>query len=148
MTDAGTRLQADPRPLPAPDDVSGFYWGAAADHKLVLQRCASCTKLQYPPEVCCVHCQAMEFELAETSGRGVIYSYTRVERPLHAGFVDAVPYVVVFVELDDQPGLRILANLVGAPEGTTLACGLPVEVVFENRGAITLPQFRLSGATA
>ena len=148
MTETETRLQRDPRPLPAPDDVSGFYWDAAAEHKLVLQRCRSCTKLQYPPEVCCGHCQAMEFDLDETSGRGVIYSLTRVERPLHAGFVDAVPYVVVFVELDDQPGLRILANLLGETDGTALACGLPVEVVFEERDAITLPQFRLSGATA
>ena len=139
------RMSADQRPLPALDDVSDFFWEAAADHRLVLQRCRSCQKLQYPPEVCCVHCQAEEFDLAETSGRGVIYSYAEVDRPLHAGFVEAIPYVVVFVELDDQPGLRILTNLVDISAGTTLSCGMPVEVVFEDRGAVTLPQFRLSG---
>lgn len=146
MTQAELRASTDPRPVPAPDDVSGFFWQAAADHRLVLQRCRSCGKLQYPPEVCCVHCQADEFELAETTGRGVIYSYAVVDRPLHAGFVDSVPYVVVFVELDDQRGLRILTNLIGVPPGATLSCGMPVEVVFEDRGAVTLPQFRLSGA--
>ena len=145
MTQDELRASSDPRPVPAPDDVSGFFWEAAADHRLVLQRCRSCGKLQYPPEVCCVHCQTEEFELAETSGRGVIYSYAVVDRPLHAGFVGCVPYVVVFVELDDQPGLRILTNLVDVPPGTALSCGTPVEVVFENRGAVTLPQFRLSG---
>ena len=136
------------RPVPAPDDVSGFYWEAAAQHRLVLQRCRSCHKLQYPPEICCVHCQSEEFELAELAGTGVLYSYAVVDRALHAGFVDKLPYVVAFVELDEQPGLRILTNLVDVPPGTDLSCGMPVEVVFEERGAVTLPQFRLVGATA
>jgi uncharacterized OB-fold protein len=136
---------ADPRPVPAPDDVTRFYWQAAADHRLVLQRCRSCQKMQYPPEVCCLHCQREEFDAVESIGRGVIYSYSVVDRPLHAGFVDALPYVVVLVELDDQPGLRIVANLIDVPAGTPLSCGLPVEVTFEERGSVTLPQFRLPG---
>ncbi|WP_099021549.1 Zn-ribbon domain-containing OB-fold protein [Mycolicibacterium palauense] len=148
MTPPQVRPPIDRRPVPEPDDVSRFYWEAAGQHRLLLQRCRSCAKLQYPPEVCCVHCQADEFELSEVSGRGFIYSYATVERPLHAGFVDALPYTVVFVELDDQPGLRIVANLVDVPAGTELSCGMPVEVVFEDRGAVTLPQFRLSGDPA
>lgn len=135
----------DPRPVPTPDDVSGFYWQAAAEHRLVLQRCRSCHELQYPPEICCVHCQSDEFELAEVSGRGVLYSYAVVDRALHAGFVDTLPYVVAFVELDEQPGLRILTNLVDVPPDTPLSCGMPVEVTFEDRGTVTLPQFRPAG---
>src|SRR6516165_1412679 len=104
--------------------------------------------MQYPPEICCVHCQAEDFDAAETTGRGVIYSYSVVDRPLHAGFVDALPYVVALVELDDQPGLRILTNLVGVPVGTPLSCGMQVEVTFEERGLVTLPQFRLLGTTS
>ena len=65
MTQMGVRAQADPRPVPAPDDVSGFFWEAAAEQRLVLQRCRSCHKLQYPPEICCVHCQAEEFDHVE-----------------------------------------------------------------------------------
>ena len=137
---------ADPRPSPAPDDVSRFFWEAAADRRFVLQHCRACAKLQYPPEVCCVHCQSEEFDHAEISGRGVIYSYAIVDRPLHAGFVDCLPYVVVFVELNEQRELRIMANLIDIPDGTTLECGMAVEVTFEERGAVTLPQFRLSGA--
>lgn len=147
MTQMDVRVQADPRPVPAPDDVTRFYWEAAANHRLVLQRCRACQKMQFPPEICCVHCQAEDFEAAETTGRGVIYSYSVVDRPLHAGFVDALPYVVALVELDDQPGLRILTNLVGFPAETQLRCGLPVEVTFEERGSVTLPQFRLVAAT-
>src|SRR5262249_52328711 len=139
------KFSTDPRPVPAPDDVSGFFWNAAAEHRLVLQRCSSCLKLQYPPEVCCVHCQAEEFEPAEVSGRGVIYSYAVVDRPLHAGFLNALPYVVVLVELDEQPGLRILTTLVELRERPALSCGVPVEVAYEDPGSAPLPQFRLSG---
>ncbi len=147
MTQTVVRAQADPRPVPAPDDVTRFFWEAAADHRLVLQRCRACHEMQYPPEICCVHCQAEDFDAVETTGCGVIYSYSVVDRPLHAGFIDALPYVVVLVELDDQPGLRILTNLVDVPTGTKLSCGLPVEVVFEERGPVTLPQFRLPETT-
>lgn len=145
MAQMEASLSTASRPVPAPDDVSGFFWNAAAERRLVLQRCSSCSKLQYPPEVCCAHCQSQEFEAAEVSGRGAIYSYAVVDRPLHAGFIDALPYVVTLVELDEQPGLRMLTNLVDVPEGTTLSCGMPVEVAFEERGSVTLPQFRLSG---
>lgn len=144
MTQMQAQASIDRRPRPAPDDVTGFYWDAAAEHRLVLQRCRSCAKFQFPPEICCLHCQAEDFEPAEVSGRGVIYSYSVVDRPLHAGFVDDLPYVVVLVELDDQPELRILTNLVDVPEGTSLSCGMPVEAVFEDRDGVTLPQFRLS----
>ena len=144
MAHAQVRNSVDRRPLPASDELTCFYWEAAAEHRLVLQRCRSCSKMQYPPEICCIHCQADEFEKAEVSGRGVIYSYSIVDRPLHAGFVDALPYIVVIVELADQPGLRILTNLVDVPKGTLPSIGMPVEVVFEDRCGVTLPQFRLS----
>ena len=137
------RVHADPRPVPAPDDVTRFYWEAAADHRLALQRCRACRNMQYPPEICCMHCQAQDFDTVEATGRGVLYSYSVVNRPLHAGFIDALPYVVALVELDDQPGLRILTNLVGVTSPARLRCGLPVEVTFEQRGPVTLPQFRV-----
>ena len=136
----------DQRPRPAPDATTAFYWEAASRGKLVLQRCRACGKLQFPPDVCCVHCQAEEFDHAETSGRGSIFSFAIVDRPLHAGFVDALPYVVALVELDDQPGLRILTNIIDVPAGAGLVCGMPVEVTFEERGGTVLPQFRPAAA--
>lgn len=137
-------MVTDRRPRPRPDDTSRFYWDGAAEGRLLLQRCRSCGQMQFPPDVCCVHCQSDQFDHVEVSGRGRIYSYAVVDRPLHAGFVDAVPYVVALVELEEQPGLRLMANIVDTPAGTELACGLPVEVVFEKRGEVTLPQFRVS----
>lgn len=140
----------EPTPVrfPRPTMSAASIGGAAADHRLILQRCRACHKLQYPPEICCLHCRADDFDATESSGRGVIYSYSVVDRPLHAGFVAALPYVVALVELDDQSGLLILTNLVDVPAETQLRCGLPVEVTFEQRGAVTLPQFRLRKGAA
>ncbi|OHV48475.1 hypothetical protein BCD48_15595 [Pseudofrankia sp. BMG5.36] len=133
----------DRRPVPQPDEITRFYWDGAAAGRLLMQKCLSCGKLQFPPDVCCLSCQSEHFGHAEVSGRGSIYSYAVVERPLHAGFVDALPYVIALVELDEQSGLRLVANLLDATPGTRLSCGQPVEVVYEKREGITLPQFRL-----
>ena len=132
---------ADARPLPLPDAVSSFYWQGARDGRLLLQRCARCAKLQFPPDVACVHCQSEELVPAEVSGRGRLWSYTVVERVFHAGFTDAVPYVVGLIELEEQVGLRLLTNVVGVPPDE-LRVGLDVEVTFEDRGEVVLPQFR------
>ena len=61
--------------------------------------------------------------------------------PFHPGFVDAVPMIIGLTELDDAPGVRILTNIVGA-DPAELRCGLPMEVVFEQREEFALPQFR------
>ena len=131
----------DPRPAPQPDETTRFFWDAAGDGRLVLQRCASCHLLQYPPDVVCTYCQSDQLDHAELSGRGTLYSFAVVDRAFHPGFVSWLPYVVALVELAEQPGLTILTNVVEAdPE--SLSVGMPMEVRFERRGEVTLPQFR------
>lgn len=131
----------DARPVPLPDEISAFYWEGARDGRLLVQRCRSCSKLQYPPDVVCIHCQSLDLVPEQMSGRGQVWSYTVVERLFHAGFSDALPYVVALVELDEQDGLRLLTNVVDAEAGE-VRVGLPVEVTFEARGDVLLPQFR------
>lgn len=138
--------KADPRPLPLPDDVSRFFWDGAREGRLLVQRCQRCSKLQYPPDVVCVHCQSEDLAPTEVTGRGQLWSYTVVERLFHAGFADSLPYVVALIELEEQEGLRLLTNVVDASPGE-LRVGLPVEVTFEDHGEVVLPQFRPAGGT-
>ena len=50
------------------------------------------------------------------------------------------PYVIAVVEIDEQPGLRLMTNLVGvATEDVRI--GMPVKVVFENHDDVYLPLF-------
>ena len=60
-----------------------------------------------------------------------------------SGFRGQIPYVVLVVELAEQPGLKTIGNLVGTTP-TDLAIGEAVEVTFEKiNDEVTLPQWKL-----
>jgi len=82
----------------------------------------------------------MNTEWVKVSGKGRVYSWTIVTRPVHPAF--EVPYAVVIVELDER--VRLVSNIVDCkPEDVYI--GMPVEVTFEDvTGEITLPKFRLA----
>lgn len=129
------------KPVPEPDDVSAFFWRGASDGTLLVLRCGACTYLSHPPDVSCAKCGAMELTPAPMSGNGEVYSFTIVRQAFDPAFVPEVPYVVALVELDEQPGLRMLANIVDiVPDAVDI--GMRVEVTFEDRGDHVVPQFR------
>jgi uncharacterized OB-fold protein len=134
-------MNQDLRPPPQPDATTSFFWDAASKGRLMLQRCSACGYLQHPPDVVCTECQRDELDHVEVSGRGHLYSFAVAERAFHPGFVAHLPYVVALVELVEQPGLRLLTNIVET-DPDLLRIGMPLEVVFEKRGDIGLPQFR------
>ncbi|MBV9092223.1 MAG: OB-fold domain-containing protein [Mycobacteriaceae bacterium] len=139
----GNANQLDVRPAPIPDAVSEFYWRNAKDGKLTIQGFEGTDILQHPPSpVPEVPGGAEGKPIAvEVSGRGTLFAFTILHQPFHPGFVDAMPLIIGLTELDDAPGVRILTNIVDA-EPRELRCGLPMEVVFEQRGNFALPQFR------
>ncbi len=49
------------------------------------------------------------------------------------------------VELDEQPGLRVLSNIVGC-DIDAVEIGMPVEVTFDARDGAVVPQFRPRGS--
>ena len=134
-------MNQDLRPPPQPDATTSFFWDAASKGRLLLQCCAACGYLQHFPDVVCTECQQAELEPVEVSGQGHLYSFAVAERAFHPGFVAHLPYVVALVELVEQPGLRLLTNIVEA-DPDLLRIGMRLEVVFEKRETIALPQFR------
>jgi uncharacterized OB-fold protein len=73
-----------------------------------------------------------------------VYSYTVLSPGLDARFEEATPLLVVAVELDEQEGLVVVANLTNAGH-RDVRIGDRCEAVFETMpdGGV-LPQFRLS----
>ena len=129
------------RPVPVSDETSAFHWAAAQEGRLLIQRCADCCVWHYPPEVACTACQSERLEPTETSGKGVIYSFTTVRQAFDPAYAPELPFIVALVELPEQPGLRLLTNILGAsPDEVRI--GLPVELVFETRDGVARPQFR------
>jgi uncharacterized OB-fold protein len=79
----------------------------------------------------------------QVSGAGVIYGYTVMHQPLVSGFEEAVPYNVIAVELDEQPGLLLTGNLIG-DASVAPKVGSRVELVYEEIAeGFMLPQFHL-----
>jgi uncharacterized OB-fold protein len=128
----------DMKPQPRPSAESMPYWEGARAHKLLLPRCESCEAFWFPPSGRCPHCLSANFTWRETSGRGRIYSFVVYHRVYHPAFERDVPYAVAIVELDEGP--RLLANIVGTPP-EDVRCDMRVNVVFEERGDWTIPQF-------
>jgi uncharacterized OB-fold protein len=137
------------RPVPVPDEASAPYWTAAADHVLTAARCSVCHMFCLPPDVVCPHCRTTEpnFAFEPVSGRGVVRAWTVVRQSFLPGFDADLPFVLVDVELDDQPELRLIGRLLDGP-AAPLRQGARVGPAFEDLGpGVSIPAFRLAGGT-
>jgi uncharacterized OB-fold protein len=134
------RFFPDSMPAPLASATTLPWWEAAAEHRLVVQRCTSCEHTRHPPAPICPECRSGESDWKEVSGRGEVYTFTIVHRPIAAG--QELPYLVAVIALEGSGGLRIISNLVGVDPGE-VAIGLPVEVVWEEMSAdLAIPRFR------
>lgn len=118
------------RPMPVASLESAPYWEAMNQGRLMLQRCASCGKLRHYPRCVCDDCYSMESDWVEASGRGRVHSWTVIHHAFHAGFRDALPYVLVIADLEE--GGRIQAPLRGAG-AESLRVDRLVRVLFERQ---------------
>lgn len=126
------------RPLPVPDAETAPYWEAAAEGRLVIQKCGHCGAFRFYPRLVCPSCMSGDVEWVEASGQGRVYSYTIVHRAPPA-FRDAAPYVIAVIELDE--GVRMMSRLLIDPVSEA-RIDLPVQVTFEKiNDDITLPNF-------
>jgi uncharacterized OB-fold protein len=122
--------------------TSGF-WEAAARGELVVQCCLSCGGDQHPPRGTCAACGASRLDFRASSGLGMVYSYTVVERALIPELREVVPYVLGLVDLIDGP--RMMALLRVDPDEVRI--GMTVRVSFEQITAESaLPVF-IAGST-
>ena len=134
------------RPVPVPDEQSAPYWEAAARHELTVACCSSCGVGSMPPDVVCLHCGSTDprFTFQPVSGRGVVKAWTVARQSFLPGFADDVPFVLVDVELDDQPSVRLIGRLLDGLEAP-LRVGIPVAVAFEDIApGVSIPAFELT----
>ncbi|HEY5024100.1 MAG TPA: OB-fold domain-containing protein [Acidimicrobiales bacterium] len=132
----------DEMPMPAASAETVGWWEAAAEHRLVVQRCTACGQMRHPPGPVCPVCRSTASEWSATEGTGTVYTYTVVRQAFIPSLADKIPYVVIAVELDGAQGLRMVSNLVDVePEEVTV--GMAVEVAWEDMGPeLAVPRFR------
>src|SRR3954466_10318678 len=103
---------------PVVDDDGAPFWEYAARGELRVQACAApgCGLLRFPPRPCCPHCQSFDSEWRRMSGKGRIWSYVVPHPPLLPAYAAPAPYTAIIVELADAPRIRLVGNLVTAPD--------------------------------
>ena len=125
-------------PEPTPDTRP--FWDAAQSKILKIQRCNSCHQWFFYPRPFCPLCGSSSVKWVETSGRARLHSYLINQRP-GPGFEELGPYVVAVVELHEGP--RMMSNIVDVePDPEQLQLDMELEVVFEERGGVSVPLFR------
>ncbi len=127
-----------PRKLPALNADTAPFWQGGADGALLIHHCPACEKFFHPPAPMCPRCASDAVLPRAVSGRGTVMSYTVNQQAWTPELKD--PFVVAIIELAEQPGLRLLSNVVGcAPESVHI--DMPVQVKFEQHEDVWLPLF-------
>jgi uncharacterized protein len=135
---AAPEVDAPLRPRPALTQDIAFFFDAAQQGTLLIQRCAQCGLLRHPPRPACASCGSFEWDTVASSGRGTVYSFVVVHHPQIPGFDYPLPIAVV--ELEE--GTRLVADLIGVDTGD-VRIGMPVvaEMVAVD-DELTIPMFR------
>ena len=99
-----------------------------------LARCSRCGAFSHPPDIACPHCGSTDpaFAFTPVDGTGTIRSWTVIRQSFLPGF--DVPFVLVDVELQAQPDLRMIGRLMDGPDAA-ISVGAAVSLVFEDIAA-------------
>lgn len=126
---------AAPRILPQLDERNRPFWTGGRNGVLLILRDRETGRWVHPPERVSPDAG---FVAEPVSGKGSVFTFTVNHHRYHPEV--AVPYVIALVELDEQAGLRLPANIVHcAVEDVHI--GLRVRVGFEEHGEVFVPVF-------
>lgn len=132
MTDTEFRL------LPEITPETEHFWRGGEQGELVFLRCESCRTFIHPPSPVCPNCLSRELSPEPVSGLGTVATFTVNHQPWNPSV--PVPYVIALVEIDEQPSLRLLTNIVGCdPE--TVHIGMRVRATFRQIEDVFFPLF-------
>ena len=129
-------------------EVAPFWEGCAAG-ELRVQACASCGRRRMPPRPMCPYCRSFDDRWDVMSGRARVWSVVIPHPPLLPAYGNQAPYNVVVVELEDDPAIRFVGNVVAAATAAlnsidphTVEIGDELDVVFSQvADDVWLPQW-------
>jgi len=122
---------------PLVPEIAPFFEGTRLG-ELRVQRCVDTGRLIFPPRATSPWGRHAPPEWVAVSGRGTIWSVVVPHPPLLPQFAEVAPYNVILVELDEDPTIRLVGNLVreaGAAldsiDPHSVEIGARVRVVFD-----------------
>jgi hypothetical protein len=119
-------------PAPQPTPETQPFWDAAAQGRLLIKKCTSCSQVHHYPRAICPFCGSDRTEWLEASGRGTVYSYSVMRRA-------PLPYAIAYVTLEE--GVTMLTNIVDG-DLDAIRIGQRVRAVFTpTEGGPPVPMF-------
>ena len=127
---------------------SAAHFRGRIDRTLLIDRCRTCSRYQYPSRPICPSCWSEDMVPTAVSGLGRIHLVIFLHQGPPADGVDyTTPYPVATVELDEQPGLRFTATIVGSPN-KDITLDQRVKLAWIERAGVPTPVFELTGETS
>jgi len=126
-------------PMPEVTPVNQPFWDGTAMGELRIRTCKACGERFRFVSDWCPTCWSTDLGWQLASGRGRIAAMTVVQMAPYESVAARVPYVLALVELEEGP--TMMSNVVDC-DPLTVTVGMPVQVTFEQRGELQLPQFR------
>ena len=127
-----------PRPLPVITRANEAFWTGGEHGELRIIRCQSCRYWIHPPAGFCPACEGRDTAPEPVSGKATVASFT----VNHQAWVPdlEVPYVMAVVELDEQPDVRLITNIVNCAIND-VHFGMKVRVLFDHCEDVWVPLF-------
>lgn len=116
------------------------FWQGGKNGSLLVPRCQVCRHWFLSPALVCPFCLSSDVRSEPTSGRGRVAAFTVNHQQWIPGrTVD--PYVIAIIELAEEPGLRIVSNVVDC-DPHDVRTDLPVSVLFSQLDDVWIPLFK------
>ena len=127
------------RVLPELTPENTPFWTGGAKGELLIMHCGDCDASIHPPSPICPSCLSRKVAPRPAKGTGKIYSFT----VNHQRWLPEmqVPFVLVVVDLDGEPGVRITADMIEI-DPDKVAIGQSVAVTFLQVEDVWIPRFR------
>jgi hypothetical protein len=127
-------------PLPELEGLHKEFYDHCKNHALHFQRCSDCQIWRHVPREMCPECGSWDWSWEASSGRGRVFTWTVVARPMHPAFVDACPYAPVVIEMEE--GVRLLSEVADVAPAD-LKIDMEVTVHYDDvTDEVTLPKFK------
>ncbi len=122
--------------IPVASEDTRPIWEGTKQGKLMVQKCSACGYLNWPPSFWCGRCKDPDApkSFVEVSGKATLYCWYICHDTSITGFEEKVPYAVILAELDEQPGLLLMSNILNFEYGVLgegLNNGMPLKVVYD-----------------
>jgi uncharacterized OB-fold protein len=118
--------------VPDADVWTQPFWDSCRARRLSIPCCGNCGTFRMPPSAFCPVCQSQELNWVETSGNGIVYSFTIVATAIVSAVADNIPYVPAVISIPEGGNVRLITNIIDCPVDE-ISIDMPVHVAWHER---------------